>query len=160
MLNRIICFSLLLILLSSCKSTDEAAATPKDINYLAEKYVRLALSIGQYDEAFVDAYYGPDSLKSKEPALNIFPGDSLLKEVYYLIASLNDIHTGEQNDTIKNRAGWLMDQLVAFAQRIKAFTEDYDSFDKESKELFGTSAPVYEEKYFQDLIAEMNELLP
>ena len=52
---------ILLFLLSCAKKEQKTEA--HQLNYLAENYVRLGLTIGQYDADFVDAYYGPDSLK-------------------------------------------------------------------------------------------------
>ena len=45
-----------------------AANDETQLNALAVQYVRLGLTIGQYDKDFVDAYYGPDSLKPLKPA--------------------------------------------------------------------------------------------
>ncbi len=56
-------------------------ALSHDIGRLAEDYVRLALVIGQYDTPFVDAYYGPDSLKPVAPPSSVFPKDSLINAV-------------------------------------------------------------------------------
>jgi hypothetical protein len=54
-------------LLASCNLESKPAEENKSgieiISSLAEEYVRLGLEIGQYDQSFVDAYYGPDSLK-------------------------------------------------------------------------------------------------
>lgn len=132
----------------------------KDIDTLAQDYVRLALTIGQYDKVFVDAYYGPDSLKPAAEPKNIFPKDSLTKEVYYLIAQLKDIETGEGNDTIKNRAGWMVDQLLAFDRRLKIFASELSSFDAESQELYGVTAPEYAQPHFKSLIEELDVILP
>ncbi|HUR31381.1 MAG TPA: hypothetical protein VMZ69_08100 [Saprospiraceae bacterium] len=155
---RIIYFLLSIVLLSSCKEKNTVEVKP-DLDGLARKYVKLALMIGKDDPSFVDAYYGPDSLKPNTDGLKVFPKDSLLNEVYYLIAAVKDFESGEKNDTIKNRAGWISDQLVAFARRIKVFATEYDSFDNESEELFGAAAPVYDEKYYKDLVSELDTLL-
>ena len=69
-----------LSLMVSCKPKDENVAT-SGINDLAQQYVRLALVIGQYDEPFVDAYYGPDTLKPLTKPSSVFPKDSLLNAV-------------------------------------------------------------------------------
>lgn len=153
-------FLLLLVSFFACKKKDDGKTEPKDLNALAEQYVRLALVIGQYDKVFVDAYYGPDSLKPQSPAKNIFPKDSLIREVFYLIAALKDIETTAENDTVRNRAGWLSDQLVAFERRIKIFSSDLSSFDAESKDLYGVTAPEYEEHHFKKLVAELDSFLP
>jgi hypothetical protein len=61
------------------------------INRLAEKYVRPGLTIGRYDNDFVDAYYGPDSLKPAATKQAVFPKDSLLKAVNNLMTELKSI---------------------------------------------------------------------
>jgi hypothetical protein len=38
--------------------------------------------------------------------------------------------------------------------------EEYGSFDEESKDLFGTAAPVFDEKHYQELAGQLNSLLP
>jgi hypothetical protein len=138
------------------KTTNEAA----DINKLAEKYVRLGLTIGQYDGDFVDAYYGPDSLKPITPKLDSFPKESLLKSTEELKTALNNIVTATTNDTLKNRANWIINQLTAFSRRIKIFSGESKPFDEESKELFGVAAPVHDEAYYKQLTTQLDSLLP
>jgi hypothetical protein len=50
--------TLVVLYLFSCKEKQHAYST-EVLDIVAEKYVRLGLYIGQYDEVFVDAYYGP-----------------------------------------------------------------------------------------------------
>ncbi|MBS0030655.1 hypothetical protein ACTJJ0_24340 [Chitinophaga sp. 22321] len=144
------------LLILSCTARKEESAS---LNDLAEKYVRLGLAIGQYDTDFVDAYYGPDSLKpvSKQ---STFPKDSFLTEVAALKKSLQQIAAETKNDTVRTRTNWITQQLAAFGRRIKIFSGEYESFDAESKDLFGAVAPAYPEKYYQSLIAELDSLLP
>lgn len=160
MMNNTFYFLILLMLIVSCKGSGGFRDEPQTLDDLAVEYVRLALHIGHYDEAFVDAYYGPDSLKPGKDIHVIFSKDSLLNEVYFLLAAINDFDSGGQEDSVANRAGWLVDQLMAFARRIKIFSKDYDSFDNEAAELYGVTAPVYEEKHYMDLIAELDSILP
>ncbi|OYZ32594.1 MAG: hypothetical protein B7X86_03265 [Sphingobacteriales bacterium 17-39-43] len=130
-----------------------------ELNSLAEQYVQLGLNIGQYDPDFVDAYYGPDSLKPKTDTLAIFPKDSLLNSVAGLKSKLNEI-TSELSDTGKIRAGWMSQQLTAFDRRIRIFSGEFKSFDEESKDLFGISAPVYPESHYAALLDSLNKILP
>jgi hypothetical protein len=130
------------------------------LNLLAEKYVRLGLTIGEYDNDFVDAYYGPDSLRPTVPKQAVFPRDRLLVSVNQLIAELKEFNTVEKNDTLRIRANWMSNQLIAFGRRIKIFSGEYRSFDEESKELYGVVAPSHPEKYFQLLVTELDSLLP
>ena len=148
-----------LSLMVSCKPKDENIAT-SGINELAEQYVRLALVIGQYDEPFVDAYYGPDSLKPLTPPSSVFPKDSLLNAVKMLKAECDQIASADSAGTKGHRAAWIADQLLSFDRRIRIFSGEYGLFDDESKELFGTTAPVFNEHYFQLLVGQLDSLLP
>lgn len=159
-MNHKLLILFLIVVTIACKQKAGVKEDTLDINTLAEQYVRLALIIGQYDNSFVDAYYGPDSLKPQAPAKPVFPNDSLLREVYFLQAAVKEIENRAENDTIRNRAGWISDQLVAFARRIKIFSGDDDTFDQESQDLFGTAAPIFDEDHFKSLIARLDSFLP
>ena len=148
---------ILLFLLSCAKKEQKTEA--QQLNYLAENYVRLGLTIGQYDTDFVDAYYGPDSLKPAISKSSIFPKDSLLNLVTELRSSLkNSIE--KLNDSSKVRARWMSQQLLAFDRRIRIYSGEFKTFDEESKELFGISAPVYPEEHYKLLLDTLNQLLP
>ncbi len=156
---KYLCLGLILFLVS-CSGNDKSADKKNDVNLLAEKYVRLGLKIGQYDADFVDAYYGPDSLKPIGTPVNIFPRDSLLAEVNALIKECSNLITASNSDTITHRAKWISEQLVAYGRRIKIFSGEFEDFDKECKELFGTAAPVYTEAHFKEVLTTLDSLIP
>lgn len=155
-MKKLILFVLPLALLS-CKGNETLNST-STIGQLAEDYVRIALVIGQYDEAFVDAYYGPDSLKPAKPAAAVFPKDSLLTAVRSLKAKADALASADS--TVANRAGWMADQLISFDRRIRIFSGEYDLFDNESRDLFGVDAPVFNEDYYKRLVGQLDSLLP
>ena len=146
------------ILFISCNQQEQKA--PANLNPLAEQYVRLGLAIGQYDGDFVDAYYGPDSLKPVGPKLAAFPKDSLLSAVDRLIKDLEQFKSNDKNDTTAMRANWMTDQLIAYGRRIKIFSGQTASFDEESKDLFGVVAPRHDENYFKGIVARLDSSLP
>ena len=146
-----------LMFMISCSEKNNSKDS--ELNGLAEQYVQLGLNIGQYDPDFVDAYYGPDSLKPKTDTLAIFPKDSLLNSVAGLKNKLREI-SSELSDTGKIRAGWMSQQLTAFDRRIRIFSGEFKSFDEESKDLFGISAPVYPESHYAALLDSLNKILP
>ncbi|EHQ24407.1 hypothetical protein [Mucilaginibacter paludis] len=143
----------------SCKSPAEKEEN-KNLNKFAEDYVRLALTIGQYDGDFVDAYYGPDSLKPKQAVGKDFPKDSLLASVNSLMNQLSPVAHNSPIDSNKNRANWIYDQLRAFNRRIRIFSGEYESFDAESEDLFGVVAPVQDEAFFKTSLAALDSILP
>jgi hypothetical protein len=143
----------------SCKQKASDTVEGKKLNKLAEQYVTLGLTIGQYDSDFVDAYYGPDSLKPKGIVSKTFPRDSILANINSL---MNDIKliTDASVDSNKIRAHWMYNQLVAFGRRVRIYGGEYRSFDEESRELFGVAAPAYAEETFKADIDKLDSLLP
>lgn len=158
-MNKMISLLAIAICLFACntkKENNEAA----ELNAVAEKYVRLGLAIGQYDGDFVDAYYGPDSLKPAGSKGAVFPKDSLLKAVVTLKAAVSTIASNSTNDTLRNRANWMNSQLTAFERRIKIFSGELASFDEEAADLFGTKAPVYTKAHFKEILSTLDKAVP
>jgi hypothetical protein len=149
---------LLLVIAISC-SGKKTGPVPADFNKISEQYVRLGLQIGQYDPDFVDAYYGPDSLRPAPLKDSLFPKDSLISQVKKLLKEIQPFENHE-NDTISNRAHWLKPQLIAYERRIRIFSGETSDFDTESKELFGVVAPTYNEQHFKDVVKTLDSLLP
>jgi hypothetical protein len=153
-------FCTIFLSLASCgdkekNSTKEAG----QLNALAQQYVRLGLAIGQYDKDFVDAYYGPDSLKPTTPASTAFPKDTFLSEISSLATTLNSLHL-HSNDTLASRARWMSAQLKAFERRVKLFGGDSTSFEVECKELYGVTPPIYDSTHFKKIVQTLNDILP
>jgi hypothetical protein len=146
-------------ILTSCKQPDGSLSNG-ELNLLAEKYVRLGLRIGQYDPDFVDAYYGPDSLKPRDKPEKMFPEQALTDSVDALIDELRPFTAAETTDSLNQRASWISDQLIAFRRRIRIIGGDLDSFDAEAADLFGVRPPSYPEEHYQKLLDEMDLLLP
>ena len=162
-MKNIVVVILVSVTLFGCNEQKHSSTGIDQINRVAEEYIRLGLAIGQYDPDFVDAYYGPDSLKPVQQdstSLTIFPKDSLLKKATDLQAELNTIISAAGNDPVKNRALWMNNQLTAFTRRIKIFAGESKPFDEESKELFGVAAPAYGENHYKQLIATLDSTLP
>lgn len=134
--------------------------TDAGLNKIAEDYVRLGLAIGQYDGDFVDAYYGPDSLKPVGEKQSSFPKEHFLRAVNNLQARLTPYINKTDEDILSKRAKWINSQLIAFSRRIKMFSGEHTSFNQQAKELFAAVPPTYNEVYFRSLIAQLDHLLP
>ncbi len=143
-------------LILSCSEDNEDSAS--SLNTLAQDYVRLGLFIGQYDADFVDAYYGPDSLKPKTKP-DKFPKDSVLNSIAAMRKQLDQV-IARGNDSSSVRAKWMSGQLAAFSRRVKIFTGEFGTFDEESQDLFGVKAPEYPVAHYQKLIDSLNLILP
>ena len=132
----------------------------KIFNQLAEEYVRTGLAIGVYDDDFVDAYYGPDSLKPDFKNANQFPKDSFIRVIQSLQLSFKQYLKADSKEAFKTRAKWISSQLTAFERRVRIFAGEYADFDTEAKELFGVKPPVYQEDYFKEQVKKLEQLLP
>lgn len=157
MLKKYLTILVLAVCAVACGTREQTASHTDSI---AREYVKLGLSIGQYDGDFVDAYYGPDSLRPAQTDTSQFPKEAFLQKTAALKNALAPFATGTAQDTLAHRAEWLTAQLTAFERRIHLFSGTFVPFDAESKELFDAVAPVHDEKHFQDLIAQLDRLLP
>jgi hypothetical protein len=147
-------------LMLNCERKNKPLADHQLMDSLAREYVKLGLKIGQFDADFVDAYYGPDSLKPALDKQTVFPKDSLLEEVQTLKTTLLTLSEQTVNDTLRSRATWIGKQLTGFERRIQIFTGNHGSFDDESRDLFDAVAPEYPEEHFKSLISELDQLIP
>ncbi|RLD22444.1 MAG: hypothetical protein DRI71_07485, partial [Bacteroidetes bacterium] len=73
----------------SCKSPERTQK--KNLDDIANQYVKLTLEIGQYDKDFVDAYYGPKQWKPKDNTEASLPYQELKWQTTSLINQLNAI---------------------------------------------------------------------
>jgi hypothetical protein len=131
------------------------------IDDVAIDYVKLGLYLGQYDTSFVDAYYGPDSLKPTSGPRPVIPKDSLISAIDSMKLTIEKIIVSPQfDDTIRIRAKWMTKQLKAFKMRICILTGDLVNFDEETLQLFDVKVPTFNEQHFQSLVAKLDKVLP
>jgi len=144
----------------SCKQNKTSREENQKLNKLARQYVKLGLTVGAYDEDFVDAYYGPDSLKPTRKPAEEFPRDSLLAEVNILMNDLRNASRVAESDSSRHRADWMYSQLIAFGRRIRIYGGETGTFDEETRDLFGVTVPTYDEDYCKARLDQLDSILP
>lgn len=160
-MRHVIIFLSVITILTSCSNDKKYTDNSIDINRIAEKYVRLGLEIGQYDGDFVDAYYGPDSLKPATPKAYTMPAADFKNRVAVLMDYCKALSKKEGlDDTTQKRIAWISNQLKAFDRRIDIFTGKYGTFDEECADLFSVKAPVNSEEHFKKIVSELDSILP
>lgn len=160
MLKNYLLASAAAVSLLACGRHEKSDTSRFQLDSIAREYVTLGLSIGQFDGDFVDAYYGPDSLRPTLGDTSVFPKEQFLERIGGLKKSLDQLSSKAPNDTLARRAAWLNAQLTAFERRVHIFSGTFVPFDSESRELFDAVAPVHDEQHFRDLIARLDKLLP
>jgi len=136
----------------------EDLLTP-DMSTIAERYVRLVLAVGQHDADFVDAYYGPESLRP--PAGRKTPLDELLAAAGTLQAEAASFPLPQDADDLTRlRKQYLAQQLVAVQARLRMLKGETFPFDVESKLLYDAVAPTNADASFQAALDELETRLP
>ena len=136
----------------------EDLLTP-DMSQIAERDVRLVLDVGQHDPDFVDAYYGPESLRP--PKDRKAPLDELLATAAALQQEASAFELPADADELtKLRKQYLAQQLIAVHARLRMLKGEKFPFDVESKLLYDAEAPVNAESSFQATLDELSAKLP
>ena len=151
-------FSTVFILMTACVQEDEQAAHAVTIDELALRYLHLELSMGEQDPGHVDAYFGPEELRtaSIEAALNL---DDITTASNKLAGELQALETlGDV--ALEARVKGLLARLLALDTRIAMKQGESISFDEEVRRLFATSLPHKDAIYFDSVVQEIDALLP
>ena len=156
MMNRILILAALLAL-TAC-GTPEPESKPANVDELARQYLFLELSMGLHDKAHVDAYFGPEELRTsaEEDALSL---DQIRTASADLAERLGQIDAGD-DEMLRMRVDGLVARLQALDMRIDINKGNYVSFDEESERLFGSRAPQNDAAHFEAILGQIDELLP
>ncbi len=130
-----------------------------DLNNLAERYVKLALALGELDKDYVDAYYGPpewrEEVKKSPKTL-----DQIASESSELAKAFKDVDSSKLNPLEQRRLKFTSRQLAALLARIQILQKKKMTFDEESQALYDAVAPIYKEEDFQPLLNQIDKLIP
>jgi hypothetical protein len=125
---------------------------------IAEDYVKLVLAIGQHDDDYVDAYYGPPEWRKEAEAKKV-PLDALTKRAADLSAAL-DREKPPADEMARHRHAYLRRQLEAVSARLRMLGGERLSFDEESRALYDAVAPTHPESHFQAILEKLEKRLP
>ena len=143
--------------LAACARTSPPAA---DLDAIARDYLLLQLTIGEKEEGYIDAYYGPPEIQAKakaEAAANDLP-----KLAGRAAALRQRIAAGPQaaGSMDERRAKFLDAQLVAAQTRLRMLQGENLPFADEAEGLFGVRPETPELATFDPLIARIEALVP
>lgn len=144
-----------------CSFTNKSEEASKQMNTIAEKYVKLVLRVGQYAPNYVDAYFGPEEWQPAESNKeDTFPYDKFIGEADDLINSLDKIDDSALDKILLQRKHVLAKQLIAAKTKIEMTNGKKFSFDEETSKLYDAVAPVHTDEYFQAIIDKLDKELP
>ena len=133
-------------------------APEPDLDELAREYLYLELSMGLHDEAHVDAYFGPEALRTaaEGTALTLDQILTASRDLASRLASMD----ADGDPQLTARIDALLARLHALDTRVAINQGDYLDFDDETMALFGARAPQYDAAHFQNILDQIDALLP
>ena len=127
------------------------------VDSVVHEYLLLEHALGAIDANQVDAYFGPESIKSEAIAAKLS-----LTEIRERAAALDSdvqaIMASAAIDTDRGKV--LRARLQALMARVSINNGELMSFDDETAALFGTVAPTHDASHFDAVLAEIDALLP
>jgi hypothetical protein len=126
------------------------------VDQVAPDYVRLQLEIGERDEGYVDAYYGPPEWRAAARANPRSVAD-LLREVESLQGRLVDIPPFEN---VARRMVFLSGQLEAAEMRLRMVQGERFSFEDEANSLYGVTPELRPLADYDPVLARIDRLVP
>lgn len=143
----------------ACQGEEKSAREGDSmLDEIAESYVRLVLTVGNYDADYVDAYYGEPAWRVEaEAATDSLP--QLQAEAERLLDAVEAVPKPE-DPILARRQKYLAAQLVAVEARLRMLQGEALPFDEESAALYDAVAPQHDEVYFEQRLANLEPLLP
>jgi hypothetical protein len=167
-----LCFALLLA--AACTTPAEEAPAPAaaqppaqqadTMDRIAEDYVKLQLLIGEKEEGYIDAYYGPPAWREAaraQAAAATLP--QLAERVQALIARIGAVEafTSYMAGSIEaRRSAFLQAQLVAAATRLRMLQGERLSFADEARGLFAVVPEIRPLASYDPVVARIDRLVP
>jgi hypothetical protein len=139
-------------------STDSAMKTPSPLDTAAEQYVKLVLAVGQHDANYVDAYYGPEAWAAEAKAAAV-PLPEIRERAAALVKTLEAVPVPD-DALMAMRRRFLLTQVSSLGTRVRMLSGEKLKFDEESEALYGARAPRHTEAHFQEVIAQLEKLVP
>jgi hypothetical protein len=133
-----------------------ATALADEMEPLVNEYMLLELSLARHDPAQVDAYFGPDSLKELAQEEQLSLAD-VKKRAASLAEKLQALESGEA-DPLRLKSLEL--RLLALQTRAALNQGERLPFDQETKLLFDAVAPTYGAEHFEEVLQQIDALLP
>ena len=151
---------LALLLLVGCATTAPPSAEQGGLDALARDYVQLVLEIGERDEGYVDAYYGPPEWREAARA-NPRSLDDLHIGAAVLLAASHLLELEVEDGSLEaRRLAFLQSQLVAASTRLRMLRGERLSFAEEAQGLYGVAPDLKPLADYDPVLARIERLVP
>lgn len=141
------------------------ALAKSDLDVIAEQYVKLSLRIGEHEDGYIDAYYGPAAWQAaakgdKTPLLALQAEVAALKASLVAGQSADEASARPVDPMDKRRADFLYGQLTAAETRLRMMQGEKLSFEDEAEGLFGVRPALKPLSSYDPVLAGIEKLVP
>jgi hypothetical protein len=126
---------------------------------IAPAYVKLVLALGEQEEGYVDAYYGPPEWQAEAHAAQR-PLGNLRDDAYRLIKAVEAVDQRPLSDLQRKRRAFLLAHLRAVDFRILMLQGGKPTFRQEAAGLFGVHLRLKPLKAYDQILARIDRLVP
>lgn len=143
---------------ASC-SKEAPPGLEKQLDPIAESYVRLALALGEHDEDYVDAYFGATEWReqAQQEALDLA---AITAGAEKLVAELQALDVSGAEKRVALRHNFLLSHLGSMAAVSRMRGGEALTFDEESKAVYGFVAPSFPVEHYDEALRKLGALLP
>ncbi|MDA0705035.1 MAG: hypothetical protein O2805_00060 [Proteobacteria bacterium] len=147
-----------LLLLTACTERVAQDVTAA-FDPLAERYVKLALALGEHDADYVDAYFGPAEWRDAARANPQSLAD-IASSATELAAAVRAIDVSGEEYLLVLRQDFIASHLESLATVARMRDGTSLSFDDESRLIYGFVAPTFPRGHYDAALQEIEAILP
>ena len=136
-----------------------AGPARESLDSIARDYVKLQLAIGEKEEGYVDAYYGPPEWQA-EAKLDPSTPAALTQRAAVLEVRLRSLHDDRLDPMERRRRDFLLAQLKAAAIRLAMMEGERYPFAEEAEGLFGFRPELKPLSAYDPILARIARLVP
>lgn len=152
------------LLLAACATVPAGHEAGDSIDAIALDYVRLQLVIGEKEEGYVDAYYGPaewrDAARAEAPAVTLAQLRARVARLAGRIAAVEAAASYPAGSLEARRGPFLLANLRAADTRLRMLQGERLSFVEEAQGLFGVTPVIRPLSDFDPVVARIERLVP
>ena len=145
-----------LLLLTGCVSAGPAR---ESLDAIARDYVKLQLAIGEKEEGYIDAYYGPPEWQA-EAKLAPRPLPDLAARAFVLSVRLQSLADARLEPIERRRRDFLLAQLKAASTRLAMMQGHKLAFADEAEGLLGVRPELKPLSSYDPVLARIERLVP
>ena len=158
-MRALIVSTLALVAVACAPQPPATGVAGDDLNAIAEDYVRLILDVGEIEEGYVDAYYGPPEWLAEAKAETETTAE-LKTRAQDLTRRLEAVNVGGAPEDVRRRKAYLLAHVSAAEARLRMIEGEKLGFADEAEALFGVRPELRPLSSFDPVLARLDALLP